>query len=117
MHPSASDKQPRSSYGRLTPYANRTWRLGVRATLRFVRGVEDVPVEFVRGFPVSEEIGNAVPARVEMEFVRNFQGIERLVQFACAAVEAVGVLAAAIKIDFCFCEQGGVFLGQQEGAI
>ena len=63
------------------------------------------------------EIGNAVPARVEMKFVRDFQGIERLVHFACAAVEAVGVLGAAIEIDFRFREQDGVFLRQQEGTV
>ena len=51
---------------------------------------------------MSEEIGNAVPARVEMGCVRDFQGIERLVQFARAAIEAVGVLGAAIEIDFRF---------------
>jgi hypothetical protein len=62
-----------------------------------VRRVEHAPVEFVRGLPVGAEIGNAVPARVEMEFVRDFQGIQRLVQFARTVVEALEILGATIS--------------------
>jgi len=54
---------------------------------------------------MSEEIRNAVPARVKMKFMRDFQGIEGLVQFARAAIESVRVLRAAIEIDFRFWQQ------------
>ena len=56
-------------------------------------------------------------ARVEMEFVGDFQGIERLVQFARAAVEAVGVLRAAIEINFRLCKHCRVFPCQQERTV
>src|SRR6266404_8347939 len=77
-------------------YGNQLWP---------VRRFKNAPVEFVRGFQMSEEIGNTMPARVKMKFMRDFQEIERLVQFARAAIEPVGILSAAIEIDTRFCQQ------------
>src|SRR5579864_343058 len=38
------------------------------------------PVKFKRGLAMGQQIRNAVAAGIEVEFVRNFQAIERFVQ-------------------------------------
>ena len=53
-----------------------------------MRQFEFVPVEFERGVAMSEKIGNAMPARVKMEFMRNLKRIKGLVQFARTTVKA-----------------------------
>jgi len=66
---------------------------------------------------VRDEVGNAVSAGIEMELVGNAVLGERIVEFACAAIEAEGILGAAIEIDFRFLEGERIFPGQQEGAV
>ena len=66
---------------------------------------------------MGQQVRNAVAARVEVELVRNFEGVERLMQFARASVETEGVLRAAIEVHFHFQKRGRVFPRQHERAV
>src|ERR1019366_10165770 len=63
-------------------------------------GVEGAPVKLEGRLAMGPQVGIAVATRVEVKLVGNFQGFQRFVKFARAAVEAKGVLRAAIEINF-----------------
>lgn len=66
---------------------------------------------------MGQQVGNAVSAGVEMKFVGNLEGIERLVQLARTAVKAVRIFRAAIEVNFHFQERRRVFSRQHKGAV
>ena len=66
---------------------------------------------------MSEHIGDAMPARIEMKFMGNLERIEGLVEFTGAPVEAKGVFGAAIKIDLRLRQRGAVFFRKYKWAI
>lgn len=57
-------------------------------------------VELEGGGEVGGEVGPVVGAGVEMKFVRDFAGDEKVVKGLGAAVKAVGIARAAIEINF-----------------
>ena len=73
-------------------------------------------MKFKRCVPMCQQVGNSVRARVEMKFVGNFEEIEGLVQFACAAIEAVRVRRAAIEVNLHSQKERRIFSRQREGA-
>ena len=66
---------------------------------------------------MGEQVGNAVAAWVEVEFVWNLEGIECLMQFACPTVKTVGVLGPTVEINLHLHERRGVLPRQNERAI
>ena len=85
--------------------------------LRSLCQIEFAPVKFKGGVEVGQQVRDAVSARVEVEFVGNLERIERLVQFARTAVEAVGIFRAAIEVNFHFQKRRRIFPRQHEGAV
>ena len=74
-------------------------------------------MKFKRGIEMRQQVGNAVAARIKMEFVRYFQRIERFIQFCRPAVETIGVFGAAVKVNLRFEQFRRIFPSQQERAV
>src|SRR5580693_6323862 len=85
--------------------------------LNSFRQTEFAPVKLKGSIAVGPQVGNAMASRVEMELVRNFEGIECLVQFARPAVEAIRVFRAAIDVYFHFQKSGRIFPRQHVRAV
>jgi len=66
---------------------------------------------------MGQHVGDAVSARVEVEFVGNLEGIERFVQFARTTVKSIRIFRAAIEVNFHFRKRGRIFPRQQKGAV
>jgi len=79
--------------------------------------LERMPVEFKRLVTMRHQVGNAVSARVQMKFVRDFECVQRAVQFIGALIESEGILQAAIKINLHLCELRRIQFCQHKRAI
>ena len=66
---------------------------------------------------MSQQVRCIVAPRVEVKLMGNFQGVQRLIKLARAAVEAKRVLRSAIEIDFHILERWGILSSQHIRAI